>query len=52
MGKFGISVAKALADNGCQVMAVDSEPSKVEEIAESVDEPASDETENKENNEQ
>lgn len=36
MGKFGLSVAKALADNGCQVMAVDSEQSKVEEIAESV----------------
>ncbi|MBP3568711.1 MAG: TrkA family potassium uptake protein [Lachnospiraceae bacterium] len=36
MGKFGISVAKALADNGCQVMAVDSEQSKVEEIAEDV----------------
>lgn len=33
MGKFGFSVAKALADNGCQVMAVDSEQSKVEEIA-------------------
>ncbi|MBP3595149.1 MAG: TrkA family potassium uptake protein [Lachnospiraceae bacterium] len=36
MGKFGASVAKALADNGCQVMAVDSEQSKVEEIAEDV----------------
>jgi len=36
MGKFGTSVAKALADNGCQVMAVDSEQSKVEEIAENV----------------
>ena len=36
MGKFGTSVAKALADNGCQVMAVDSEQSKVEEIAEDV----------------
>ena len=34
MGKFGASVAKALADNGCQVMAVDSEQDKVEEIAE------------------
>ena len=33
MGKFGSSLAKALADNGCQVMAVDSEQSKVEEIA-------------------
>lgn len=36
LGKFGLSVAKALADNGCQVMAVDSEQSKVEEIAETV----------------
>ncbi len=36
LGKFGISVARALADNGCQVMAVDSEQSKVEEIAEDV----------------
>lgn len=36
LGKFGLSVAKALADNGCQVMAVDSEQSKVEEIAEDV----------------
>ncbi len=36
MGKFGASVAKTLADNGCQVMAVDSEQSKVEEIAEDV----------------
>ena len=36
MGKFGASVAKALADNGCQVMAVDSEQDKVEEIAEDV----------------
>lgn len=36
LGKFGLSVAKTLADNGCQVMAVDSEQSKVEEIAEDV----------------
>jgi len=36
LGKFGLSVAKALADNGCQVMAVDSDQSKVEEIAEDV----------------
>ena len=36
MGKFGTSVAKTLADNGCQVMAVDSDPDKVEEIAEHV----------------
>ena len=36
LGKFGLSVAKALADNGCQVMAVDSEQDKVEEIAEDV----------------
>lgn len=36
LGKFGSSVAKALADNGCQVMAVDSEQSKVEEIADHV----------------
>lgn len=33
LGKFGLSVAKALSDNGCQVMAVDSVQSKVEEIA-------------------
>ncbi len=36
MGKFGLSVAKALADNGCHVMAVDEDQSKVEEIAEHV----------------
>lgn len=36
IGKFGLSVAKALADNGCQVMAVDSEQSRVAEIAEDV----------------
>ena len=36
LGKFGTSVAKALADNGCQVMAVDFDQSKVEEIAEEV----------------
>ena len=36
LGKFGLSVAKTLADNGCQVMAVDSDPDKVEEIAEHV----------------
>ncbi|MBO5177917.1 MAG: TrkA family potassium uptake protein [Lachnospiraceae bacterium] len=36
LGKFGLSVAKTLADNGCQVMAVDSEQSKVEEIANGV----------------
>ena len=36
LGKFGLSVAKTLADNGCQVMAVDAEQSKVEEIAEDV----------------
>ncbi len=36
LGRFGFSVAKALADNGCQIMAVDSDQSKVEEIAESV----------------
>lgn len=36
LGKFGLSVAKTLADNGCQVMAVDSEQSKVEEIANEV----------------
>ena len=36
LGKFGLSVAKTLADNGCQVMAVDSEQSKVEEIADDV----------------
>ena len=36
LGKFGLSVAKTLADNGCQVMAVDSEQSKVEEIANDV----------------
>ena len=36
LGRFGASVAKALADNGCQVMAVDSEQSKVEAIADAV----------------
>lgn len=36
LGKFGTSVARTLADNGCQVMAVDSDARLVEEIAESV----------------
>ena len=36
LGKFGTSVARALADNGCQVMAVDSDARLVEEIAEDV----------------
>lgn len=36
LGKFGASVAKTLADNGCQVMAVDSEQSKVEALADYV----------------
>ena len=36
MGKFGISVAKALSDNGCQVMAVDSEQDRIAEVAEYV----------------
>jgi len=36
LGKFGLSVAKALADNGCQVMVVDSDRSRVEKIAEDV----------------
>jgi len=36
LGKFGTSVARTLADNGCQVMAVDSDARLVEEIAENV----------------
>ena len=36
MGKFGVSVAKALSDNGCQVMAVDSEQDRIAEVAEYV----------------
>lgn len=36
LGRFGATVAKALADNGCQVMAVDSDPTKVEQVAEHV----------------
>ena len=36
LGRFGSSVAKALAENGCQVMAVDSDQSKVEAIADLV----------------
>lgn len=36
VGKFGLSVAKALADNGCQVMVVDSEQDRIAEIAEHV----------------
>lgn len=36
LGRFGMSVAKTLADNGCQVMAVDSDPVKVEQVAEAV----------------
>ena len=33
IGKFGLSVATALADNGCQVMAVDCEQDRIAEIA-------------------
>ncbi|MBE5951444.1 MAG: TrkA family potassium uptake protein [Lachnospiraceae bacterium] len=36
LGRFGMSVAKTLADNGCQVMAVDADPTKVEQVAEDV----------------
>ncbi len=36
LGKFGSSVAKALADNGCQVMAVDINSDKVALIADDV----------------
>lgn len=36
LGRFGATVAKTLADNGCQVMAVDSDPAKVEQVAENV----------------
>ncbi|MGN1084260.1 MAG: potassium channel family protein [Lachnospiraceae bacterium] len=36
LGRFGRSVATALADGGCQVMAVDNDGEKVKEIADSV----------------
>lgn len=36
MGRFGFSVAKTLAENGCQVMAVDADQSKIELIADEV----------------
>lgn len=36
LGRFGTSVAAALADGGCEVMAVDSNAEKVKEIAEHV----------------
>jgi len=36
LGRFGATVAKTLADNGCQVMAVDSDPAKVEQVANDV----------------
>lgn len=36
LGRFGATVAKTLADNGCQVMAVDSDTAKVEQVAEHV----------------
>jgi len=36
LGKFGATVAKTLSDNGCQVMAVDSDPAKVEAVAQDV----------------
>lgn len=36
MGRFGSSVAKTLSENGCQVLAVDSEQSKIELIADDV----------------
>lgn len=36
LGKFGTSVARTLTDNGCQVMAVDSDARLVEEIADDV----------------
>lgn len=36
MGRFGMSVAKTLSENGCQVLAVDEEQSKIELIADDV----------------
>lgn len=36
LGRFGISVATALAENGCQVLAVDEDQSKIELIADAV----------------
>lgn len=36
LGRFGMSVATALADSGCTVMAVDKSEEKIQEIAESV----------------
>lgn len=36
LGAFGRSVAEALADEGCQVMAVDSDAAKVKEIMDKV----------------
>lgn len=36
LGRFGRSVATALADGGCEVMAVDNNAEKVKDIAESV----------------
>ena len=36
LGEFGRSVARTLAKNGCEVMAIDSSSEKVQEIADSV----------------
>lgn len=36
MGRFGSSVAKTLSENGCQVLAVDMDQSKIELIADAV----------------
>ncbi len=36
MGKFGQSIARSLADSGCDVLAVDSEEERIREIADDV----------------
>lgn len=36
LGKFGVSVATALSNNGCEVLAVDMDPDKVQDIADDV----------------
>ena len=36
LGKFGMAVAKTLAENGNSVIAVDSDPERVDEIADFV----------------
>ena len=48
MGKFGISAAKKLAELGCEVIAIDSDGDKVNEVADYVTKAAQLDAKNKE----